>query len=806
MKRWLTRGVPLVLIAFVTGGLLAYVFLLPRLAERKVEEVARDRHLQMDIGRVLMRGSSVRFEDVVICSSDCTEEDPLVVTVGLLKVTPDVASLMSGRPRPRSVGIEDARARIDLRHPDALSRLAAGTGALDGGTTTDSSRSTGSTAAPRNLPRVHGNGLRVDVIVSDDVRASFEDGQVLVDAPEGPPSLDLGRTRLEGPGFEVTARHVIVEMSDVGARSPVDSVRLIALSIVLDDDLPLLERGGEQAAEQPTPEAQEPSAVAAKLSSLLDGAELAARLSAVPDEVAAVLSGARIHVSGGSLHVPSTPRSVAMDFTMVKGSVALLQPELDLQLSLQGHVAQGPFFVSAEMDDRELRFDVDTPYVPTGFLGPWLPVPDSVCLDDARVMLDATGTVDRDTAGIVLDGTVAIDGLALDSSRIALEPVSNIHFSTDGHLVLDLAGRAVTLTKAEVDASGVPIHVDEAVLAKHEGGYHIRLGGHIPPTPCQELFNSLPFALRSSLPGFLFDGLLAAQLDVDMDWSRPDDAVMNVHVDNRCSVLSGGDLKLAKLNGTFVHDVEDKMGRHRFVMGPGSESWVDLEAVDEHMTHALVTCEDGAFYSHKGISGFAIKRAVKKNIKKGYFAYGASTITMQLVKNLFLSRDKTISRKLQEMILTWWIENSLDKDQIMELYLNVVEFGPAIYGIRNAALRYFGKHPSQLTVLECAFLAKMLPNPVSRYRYYQKGRSGLDPTWRKVLERVVGKMHERGYLDDSEYDQALASQLVFFYPDMVPPAREEGGNPMELVSAGTDIVHVPAGGDPAAQTGTAAGE
>jgi membrane peptidoglycan carboxypeptidase len=158
------------------------------------------------------------------------------------------------------------------------------------------------------------------------------------------------------------------------------------------------------------------------------------------------------------------------------------------------------------------------------------------------------------------------------------------------------------------------------------------------------------------------------------------------------------------------------------------------------------------------------------------------------------------------MILTWWIENSLDKDQIMELYLNVVEFGPAIYGIRNAALRYFGKHPSQLTVLECAFLAKMLPNPVSRYRYYQKGRSGLDPTWRKVLERVVGKMHERGYLDDSEYDQALASQLVFFYPDMVPPAREEGGNPMELVSAGTDIVHVPAGGDPAAQTGTAAGE
>ncbi len=143
---------------------------------------------------------------------------------------------------------------------------------------------------------------------------------------------------------------------------------------------------------------------------------------------------------------------------------------------------------------------------------------------------------------------------------------------------------------------------------------------------------------------------------------------------------------------------------------------------------------------------------------------------MQLVKNLFLSRDRTISRKLQEMIITWWVENSMDKDQIIELYLNVVEFGPAIYGIRNASMHYFNKEPSELSLLECAYLAKMLPNPVGRYRYYKDG--GIDEKWRGVLERVVTKMFTRNYITEEEWKEAMADDFAFYYPSNGAPLEK----------------------------------
>ena len=114
----------------------------------------------------------------------------------------------------------------------------------------------------------------------------------------------------------------------------------------------------------------------------------------------------------------------------------------------------------------------------------------------------------------------------------------------------------------------------------------------------------------------------------------------------------------------------------------------------------------------------------------------------------------------------------MEKDQIIELYLNVVEFGPKLYGIQNASIHYFGKDPADLSLLECAYLAKMLPNPVGRYRYYKNG--GLDEKWRGVLERVVTKMFTRGYITEEEWKEAMADEFAFYYP--TPDALAEAAD------------------------------
>ena len=129
--------------------------------------------------------------------------------------------------------------------------------------------------------------------------------------------------------------------------------------------------------------------------------------------------------------------------------------------------------------------------------------------------------------------------------------------------------------------------------------------------------------------------------------------------------------------------------------------------------------EDRAFQSHKGVRWDLIGKAIKLNLEQARFAYGGSTITQQLVKNLFLSREKTLSRKLEELIISWELERRYNKNEILELYVNVIEYGPDIYGVRKAAHYYFGKPPWHLSPAESAFIMGLKPYPRAGHRQWQ---------------------------------------------------------------------------------------
>lgn len=141
------------------------------------------------------------------------------------------------------------------------------------------------------------------------------------------------------------------------------------------------------------------------------------------------------------------------------------------------------------------------------------------------------------------------------------------------------------------------------------------------------------------------------------------------------------------------------------------QNWVPLSRISPYLTKAVIIGEDDKFWRHEGFDFEAIQKAVEKDIKEKKFKFGGSTISQQLAKNLYLSPSKNPLRKLKEAILTWRIEKNLSKKRILELYLNVAEWGEGIFGIEAASHHYYGKPASALNPEESARLASVLPNP-----------------------------------------------------------------------------------------------
>lgn len=179
-----------------------------------------------------------------------------------------------------------------------------------------------------------------------------------------------------------------------------------------------------------------------------------------------------------------------------------------------------------------------------------------------------------------------------------------------------------------------------------------------------------------------------------------------------------------------------------------TQVWVPFSRISPNIVKAVTIAEDDKFWTHEGFDFQALEEAAEKNLKRGKFVYGGSTISQQLAKNLYLSPDKSIVRKAKETILTWRLERTLTKRRILELYLNVAEWGDGIFGIEAAARRYYHRPASALTPSQAAHLAAVLPNPRK-----------WDPTGgtrfvERRSDRILAIMKRRGVILQ-EYDEAM---------------------------------------------------
>lgn len=174
---------------------------------------------------------------------------------------------------------------------------------------------------------------------------------------------------------------------------------------------------------------------------------------------------------------------------------------------------------------------------------------------------------------------------------------------------------------------------------------------------------------------------------------------------------------------------------HRLGGGQIAQTWVDDGQISLYAKQAAIVSEDAKFTTHNGFDIASMKQALKKNEQKGAIGAGGSTISQQLAKNLFLTAHRSYIRKAEEAIIVIMMEHVWDKQRILTVYLNVVEFGNGIYGIEAAAQHYFGKHAKQLNKGEAALLIALLPNP----KYYEK-----NPNHRRLLRKkqiILRRMH-----------------------------------------------------------------
>lgn len=265
----------------------------------------------------------------------------------------------------------------------------------------------------------------------------------------------------------------------------------------------------------------------------------------------------------------------------------------------------------------------------------------------------------------------------------------------------------------------------------------------------QDFITSLPDGLFTHFQGMEATGDFDYKLDFMFNKNRPNTIVFKSNVNKQnVNIIKYGNIDLAKLNGEFTYRAIDKGVLQRPVfVGASNPYYTPLDQISPYLQKCVLTSEDPSFMSHHGFINEAFKQSILKNIRTKKFSRGASTISMQLVKNVFLTREKTLSRKLEEILLVYIIENNriTSKQRMLEVYFNIIEWGPNVYGIGEAAEFYFQKRPADLNVRECLFLATIIPKPKKfMWQFDQQGLQKAYATKQQTFLRNL--MFRRGLL------------------------------------------------------------
>jgi hypothetical protein len=367
--------------------------------------------------------------------------------------------------------------------------------------------------------------------------------------------------------------------------------------------------------------------------------------------------------------------------------------------------------------------------------------PDAFDLGGARATGELTLRRTGSTMQLAVRGSVA--GLQLDHKTIAPQPIP-VDAAVDA--AVSIAPDAIAVDHATLTVGAAQWTTSGWLRrgAPISGQLDVRLA----PAACSALFASLPAEVRGPVDGLALDGSFGGRARLSIDLAAPvgEGVELETALTHDCKVLA--EPPAADVTKLAVRPVD------------GERTWIELKRLPWFVSGAFISAEDGRFYTHDGFDREQIARSFEIDLRDRRLARGGSTISQQLVKNELLTHRRSLDRKIQEALLTWRLEARLEKRQILERYLNIIELGPRIHGIVDAARYWFDVSPRDLTIRQAAFLAALTAEPQSMSRRVRHA-GGLDADSAARVDIVMRAMRRDGVISKEEHDAARDKPLRF---------------------------------------------
>lgn len=349
-----------------------------------------------------------------------------------------------------------------------------------------------------------------------------------------------------------------------------------------------------------------------------------------------------------------------------------------------------------------------------------------------------------------------VDGVSLHHP--ALDDVPWPHQFATGRArgTFALADARLDVLEAEVAPQGLPVRVQGWLEVRESVRGNFMLKTPLGGWDCATLLARLTPSIQRSVWGLELSGRLDLKLNLGFDSRDWEKLALAIQLPSLCHVVQEPEALAAPLKALQA-PTEALSAWPELPLTSAHPDFVAVQKLPAHVIAAFMTAEDAGFFLHEGFEPEHIRRALIYNLERGRMVRGASTLTQQVAKNLFLSHERTVARKLAEAVFTWRLNTLVPKKRVLELYLNLVELGPQMRGVTAAARAYFGKAPAALTPLEAAHLASLPPNPKGFARRFREG--SVDQGWLARLYDLVGTMGRRGHLTAAQVAGARGSRL-----------------------------------------------
>jgi hypothetical protein len=393
-----------------------------------------------------------------------------------------------------------------------------------------------------------------------------------------------------------------------------------------------------------------------------------------------------------------------------------------------------------------------------------------VDVDWESLKLDGEAELTRQRAGWHSEiREMTLEGLSIESRHLSRQRVRFDKLGLDADLRLHDGNHSAVLAISHGAAS--------VQFSGNHSADGLDLRAELAPLGCQEFIDAAPRGLFQLLEGMQVAGELEGDATLSLNWETlhtwvaeqeaakhegrmPNEEVPEPgHLEfefpllESCRVVrEAPGLSVAKIKGAHRHRFTGANGHeYQRVLAPGAPNFAPMVS-SQHFSRAFTILEDARFWVHDGFDREHIERALWHDLSVGAMARGASTITQQTARNLWLGIQRSASRKLQEAFLAARLEKEVGKRRIMEIYMNIIELGPEVYGIEQASHFYFGRPARDLNLLEALHIASLAPSPVRLARRFESGR--LDEEWRAHLEEQVRRLRIHGFLTREQAREA----------------------------------------------------